>query len=180
MNVALGLPLFTSMAVCLIAGKTACAQMSCSTTGGGNVPMRAEGLAEFAGDFIITCVNGVSTAAGIPVRAVDIRISLNTLVMSKKLAGSICGASGDVEPNAGVCTITGTGTGAGVYTGAAGRPNVFQGFQESSNAILWSGVPIDPPGARLCRVVVEKNVGALERRSTLNVSLTAKHLIHSE
>jgi hypothetical protein len=159
------------------AGQTARAQLSCFTSGGVNSPMRAEGLSEVSNDFIITCVGGVATAAGLPVQTVDIRIFLNTAVTSRKLAGSwsealllidepapgvqrMCGTSGDTEPIAGVCSITGTGTGAGVYSGASGRPNVFQGFQETANSILWTGVPVDPPGASGFRVIRLTNLRA--------------------
>src|SRR5262249_40443834 len=165
-------------AIFLIGGESARAQpaMSCVTSSVANT-LRAEGLAELTRDFLITCTGGVPTAAGSPVPSVDIRISLNTTVTSRQLAGSwsealllidepapgaqrICGTAGDVEPNTGVCTITGTGTGAGVYSGAAGRPNVFQGFQEGSNVVLWTALPIDPPGASGSRVIRITNIRA--------------------
>ena len=87
--------------------------MSCVVNAIGN-PLRAESLAEFTGDFFVTCTGGTPTQAGMPVPAVDIRIFLNTAITSRKLAGSwsealllidepspvaqrICGTAGDVD-----------------------------------------------------------------------------------
>ncbi len=55
----------------------------------------------------------------------------------------------------GICAISGTADGAGVYSGAAGRPNVFQGVRAGDNVIDFLGVPLDPPGAsgRTLRIV---------------------------
>ena len=49
-----------------------------------------------------------------------------------------------------MCDITGTSTGAGVYNGTSGRPNVFQGQQvpaSGGTAIQFVGVPFDPQQA---------------------------------
>src|SRR5262249_2458244 len=43
------------------------------------------------------------------------------------------------------CSITGNGSGAGTYSGAAGHPNIFQGVV-SGNSVTFFGWPPDPPG----------------------------------
>src|SRR6266699_4705156 len=140
-------------------------------------PARAEVLAELVGDLIVTCVGGTPTAQGSAVPSVNIQVFLNTAVTSKLLAGNwsealllideptpaaqrMCGTSGDVESQPGTCTVTGTGTGAGVYSGATARPNVFQATQAASNSLLWTGVPVDPPGNSGSRVIRITNIRA--------------------
>jgi hypothetical protein len=56
---------------------------------------------------------------------------------------------GCVADNNTNCVITSVGIGfgaAGSYSGTAGHYNIFQGVQTASNAISWTGVPIDAPG----------------------------------
>ena len=135
----------------------------CTANGGVSTPSRAEALADVVGDLVLNCTGGTPTASGSLVPTVNIQINLNTSVTSKLLSGNwsealllideplpasqrMCGTSGDTVPQAGVCTITGTGTGSGTYNGTAGRPNVFQGYQAAANELLWTAVPIDPPG----------------------------------
>jgi hypothetical protein len=136
---------------------------SCISNGSVSFPARAEGLSELAGDLVALCQSGVVTPAGQPVPAYDITITLNTSVTSRLLADPwseallmvdepspqmrrFCGTPGDTQISPGVCSITGTGTGAGTYSGSSGRPNIFQGRQTGPNTITWSGVPLDPTG----------------------------------
>ena len=76
------------------------------------------------------------------------------------------------------CAITSdnnTGLGqigtTGNYNGAARHYNIFQGFQNGTNAIAWDGVPIDAPGTAGTRVIritnVRANAFALGVSSTL-------------
>jgi len=80
----------------------------------------------------------------------------------------------------GVCVIKGTGGGIGPngpYSGASGRPNVFQARQgvgaaaATANAVTWNGVPFDAPGTAGTRVVritnVRANANQLGTSSTL-------------
>jgi len=61
------------------------------------------------------------------------------------------------------CTNYGSGSGAAIY-GASGlaapsnNRNVFQGVQTASNAVTFFGVPIDPPGTTLQRIIRITNV----------------------
>ena len=158
--------------------ETAIAQspFQCFANGGVSTPARGEGLSEFVGDYILNCVGGTPTAAGSPIAPVNIQIFLNTSLTSRILANGwsealllideptpptqrVCGTLGDVEA-AGVCTITGTGTGLSVYNGSPGRPNVFQGKQTSPNSVTFLGIPVDPPGASGSRVFRITNIRA--------------------
>jgi hypothetical protein len=139
------------------------APFQCFANGGVPATSRAESISELVGDLTVDCTGGTPTASGSPIPTVDIQVFLNTSISSKLLAGSwsealllvdepaassqrMCGTSGDTVSQAGVCTITGNGSGVGTYNGNAGRPNVFQGVLAATNALLWTGVPIDPPG----------------------------------
>jgi hypothetical protein len=155
--------------------------MTCTGTAN-NPVIRAEGFTELSGDVFITCNGGQPTASGQLVPKVNITVFVNAPITSKITDASVSPAfneallivdeagsvgSGNALLNCGnalapystttpfTCDIYGTGTGAGVYTGApagggnAARPNVFQGRQVSTGsgtAIQFIGVPIDPPG----------------------------------
>jgi len=62
-------------------------------------------------------------------------------------------------------------TGSANYDGTVGHYNIFQGFQNGTNAIAWNGVPIDAPataGSRIIRITnVRANAFALGVSSTL-------------
>jgi hypothetical protein len=146
------------------------------TANAGVVPLvRASGMSELTGNIVLSCTGGTPTAAGQPVPGVNIQVYLNTNVTSRLLSdggvdwtealllidepvpGSqlVCGAPDAPETSPGVCTISGTGDGTGVYSGAAGRPNVFQGVRIGDNVIEFTGVPFDPPdvAGRIMRIV---------------------------
>ena len=59
----------------------------------------------------------------------------------------------------------------GNYNGSPGHYNVFQGYQNGTNAISWSGVPVDAPGTSGTRIIritnVRANAFALGVSSTL-------------
>ena len=130
------IPVFAVIAFLLGSAVTASAQqtLSCVTNGGVNTPMRAEGLTEQTGDFLVTCTGGTPTPPGQKVPQVNIQIFLNTAITSRLMNASStlpqpseavllldepgpgfqygCGAS--------ICINAGTGNGApAVLTGAA-------------------------------------------------------------
>jgi len=108
------------------------------------------------------------------VQTADIQIALNTAVTSRVYPGGLSEALLIVdEPNSGLpgvsntqlacadpagrCSLTGTGTGAGTYSGSTGRPNIFPGTV-SGNFVTFFGIPIDPPGASGTRVFRFTNI----------------------
>ncbi len=142
----------------------------------GVVPfVRASGQGELTGNIVLVCFGGTPTPEGQPVPGVNISVFLNSNITSRLLADAglewtevlllidepsagsqlVCGAPDAPETSPGVCTISGTADGTGVYSGAAGRPNVFQGVRTGVNVIDFVGVPLDPPGAvgRVLRIV---------------------------
>ena len=178
--------------------------LQCVANAGVPPTVRAEGLTELVGDVTLNCTGGIATQIGANVPASNVTVFLNTNVTSRILSTSqgtwseailmidephstsnplipllACGDANapEISGNPGVCQITGTGTGAGVYNGTTGRPNVFQARQgvgaatATANAVTWSGVPFDAPGTSGTRVVritnVRANANQLGTSSTL-------------
>jgi hypothetical protein len=163
--------------------------LQCVANAGVPPTVRAEGLTELVGDVVLNCTGGTPTAAGAAVPQANITIFLSTNITSRILSNPFSEAlvlmdephslSNPTVPllvcdptNAtlGVCSITGTGNGVGVYNGTTGRPNVFQGRQTGVNQVTFFGVPIDPPGTNTVRIIRITNVRA--NANQLGVSST--------
>jgi hypothetical protein len=144
-----------------------------------NPLIRAEEYTALAGDVFVTCQGGIPTtiATSIPKATITVFVT-NTTITSKLTqvtddpawnetlmimdeAGSSTSANGlencgsatapfQTTPSDLTCNIlSAAGNGQGNYTGAANRPNVFQGRVVDGSfgqAIQFIGVPIDPPG----------------------------------
>jgi len=130
-----------------------------------NVPnptqSRMDGIAEVVGDIVLICDHGTPTAAGAPVPAMDIKVTLSTAATGRTYPNGWSEALLMVdEPGAswypafpqvacadasGTCAITGTGDGIHTYDGTAGRPNIFLG-KISGNVVTFPKVPMDPAG----------------------------------
>jgi hypothetical protein len=136
------------------------------------VQMRAEGLTEKGGDFVLTCTGGTPIAPGFTIGStryndaptVNIQVFLNTNVTSRILTSGT-GATDALllidEPpvgNQNVCTVPASQTNACPVAGLgasaaspylqAGAFNVWQGqwLSTQTNSIIFNGVPIAPPG----------------------------------
>ena len=141
-----------------------------------NPTVRAEGYTELAGDVAITCAGGIPAAASTAVPAATITVSMNTVITSKITSTGFtpnfnevlllidepgadttgnainnCGSGNapfDLVAGVGVCVTQAdaNGSGATIYNGTFGHPNVFQGRQvpASNNQIIqFIGVPLD-------------------------------------
>ena len=113
--------------------------------------LRAEGLTEFVGDLVLTCTGGTPIGAGVALPKLNITVFLNTNATSRVLSSPWSEALMLIDEPASsaqlpcqtadnVCSILGTGTGVGTYSGSTGRPNVFQG-KTSNNQITWTDTP---------------------------------------
>jgi hypothetical protein len=144
-----------------------------------NPLIRAEEYTALAGDVFITCTGGAPTTVGTSIPKATITVFVTNTAITSKLtqvsddpnwdeailivdeAGSSTSVNGllncgsatapfETTPNDLTCNITSAnGDGTGNYTGAAGRPNVFQGRLVDGSfgqAIQFIGLPIDPPG----------------------------------
>ena len=92
-------------------------------------------------------------------------------------------APDNTAAGAGVCSIAGGGsTGAGAtYNGSPGHPNVFQGrsfrlITGQYNQVVFSGVPIDPPGT-ICAVPVNNQCHRIIRITNIRGDATAKSVV---
>jgi uncharacterized protein (TIGR03437 family) len=167
--------------------------MQCTANAGVPPTLRAEALADYVGDLILSCTGGTPTPSGTTVPKVDIAIKLNVNAASRLVKGQLtealllidephsaihptvpllaCGEAGSNNNDAGVCSITGSGSGAGTYDGSTGRPNVFQGELTAPDTITWKSVSIDPPGTADPRILRFTNIRA--NASSLGASATA-------
>jgi hypothetical protein len=95
------------------------------------------------------------------------------------------GAPDNTVAGPGVCSITSTGNPATTYDGTTGRPNVFQGrlapVQNTGeqNSVVWTGVPFDPPGTLVNRVLRFTNIRANANRLNLGSSFVTNSVVVS-
>ena len=169
--------LYAFALVALLAGLTVPASaQECHGTAN-NPLIRAEDYTALAGDIFVTCSGGTPTSNGSLVPKINITVSSSTTTITSKLTDTdvspnfneallIMDEAGETSTGAPpllncgnadapygttpfVCDVTGTGTGAGVYNGSEGRPNVFQARQVNNSggtAIQFIGVPLDARG----------------------------------
>jgi hypothetical protein len=131
------------------------------------------GHTEEVGDTVLICDGGTPTPAGQAVPQYNIQVSFNTNVTSRLLNGLwsealllidepveaiqlVCGDVNAPQTSPGVCSIIANGS--SVYDGSPGYPNVFQGRLAGANSIIWTGVPLDPPGSGLPLFIRMTNV----------------------
>jgi uncharacterized repeat protein (TIGR01451 family) len=165
------------------------ADVTCTSSAPVPPTVRSSGITELVGDVVLVCTGGTSTANGTTVPLLSVQVFLNTNVTSRLLADPAGWSEAlliidEPPPQSqrvcatanGACSITGKGTGIGIYDGSLARPNVFQGKQSGANSIVWSNIPFDPPGAnnRILRIT---NIRA--NASGLGVSQTSTQIIES-
>ena len=143
---------------------------SCSVNAGVPPNVRVEGVTEEVGRVLLTCTGGTPTAAGSPIPALTIDLTLNTNVTSRLMdpSGNRSEAlllldeplpAEQVEAPAVPFAGTVSGLGTGQYKGA-GRPNVFGAQQMTPTSLRWSNIPFDPPGNGNTRTLRLVNVRA--------------------
>jgi hypothetical protein len=147
--------------------------LSCTSASTYPRAVRAEGAAEPLGDVVVTCTGGTPTSEGSPIPLINLQVSLNTNLTSRKLGNGnaveallliddpVAGPSNTIgsqlvassSPN----TASAPATGFGAYNGGlSGRPNVFVGQITGNNSVLFAGIPFDQPGSsgsRTLRIV---------------------------
>jgi large repetitive protein len=151
--------LVTLLLACTVVSWGQPTPVTCNVNAGVPAIDRSDGEAELVGDVVLVCTGGTPTAAGVAVPQINFSAFLNTNITSRLLAPNfsealilidepasanqlMCGASN------GICSISGTGNGTGTYSGAAGRPNVFQAqVGGQANGLTWPSLPFDPPGS---------------------------------
>ncbi len=118
--------------------------------------------AERVADLVVQCTGGLPTAAGQAIPQVTWKLTFDAEVTSRTLAPGWSEALlliDEPQPEKqlacatddGICTMTGTGNGVGAFSGATGRPNIFQGAFTSDKTVLTWTAPFDPPGSTVKR-----------------------------
>jgi len=152
--------------------------MTCVANAAVPPTLRAEGLTELAGDIVLNCGGGTPTPAGQVIPQANIQVFFNTQVTSRLVNSS--NQSEAVltidEPTVAQTSAATTCTSlAGCPAIAAGpgfaptgapnstefkngtNPNVFEGVV-AGNSVIWTGIPIDPPGTTGSRIYRMTNV----------------------
>lgn len=161
----------------------------CSANAANVANLRLNGQAEAVGDVVVSCTGGTPTVTGQTVPGFNFTLTSTVPITSRLLSGTWSEALLLVDepppasqlactaPN-GNCTVQGTGNGQGTYSGAAGRPNIFQAQQLSQTSITYPGVPFDPPGAggtrifRFTNIRVNPSSLASQAQVSISVSIT--------
>jgi len=161
--------------------------LQCSANAERITNIRGNGEAELTGDVIVTCTGGTPTLIGQAVPGANFTISASVPITSRLLAAGWSEALLLIdEPAAntqlacltsnGVCVVQGTNNN-GTYNGTQGHPNVFQAQQNSPNQLLYSSIPLDPPGVNKTRILrftnMRVNAGGGVQSATLSVSASA-------
>ena len=177
-----------------------------------NPLIRAEEYTALAGDVFVTCTGGIPTTVGTSVPKATITVFVTNTAITSKLtqtgdtpnwdeallimdeAGSSTSGNGllncgsvdapfQTTPADLTCNITSAnGDGTGDYTGAVGRPNVFQGRVVDGSfgqAIQFIGVPIDPPGSVLVNGVAPTRTMRITNLRVNSVALNVYNLGNS-
>jgi len=135
--------------------------------------LRAEGLTELSGDIVLNCTGGTPTTAGSAIPQINIQVFYNTQVTSRLFASNNLSeavltidepTAAQISAATECTTITGCGATAS-GPGAANalefkngsNPNIFEGVV-AGNSVLFTGVPVDPPGTTSNRIFRITNV----------------------
>ena len=150
--------------------------LTCTSYGGVPTLVRAAGMAEPVGQIVMVCSGGTPTPAGAPVPRYAVKVQLSTPAASRVLdtvtqasEASLVfdeqllfpGGSPQACPATGVpCPVNGTGGVTNPYH-APGSFSLFQGRAGAEpNTIVFSNIPIDPPGPNDTRTIRIMNLRA--------------------
>lgn len=123
--------------------------------------IRTEGLTELVSDIVVVGTGGPPTAAGAAVPVFNVQVIFNTNITNTLTPGGnfcdavlmMCDPVDFSQPSvlnttqfsvAGTSPIGVGGTGLNYQNGSV--PNIFQGRLINQTTLLFTGVPIDPPG----------------------------------
>ncbi len=159
------IPVLAVVAIIIGTATTASAATALSCIAGGAVipELRSEGITELTGDLVYNCVGGTPTLQNAPVPRVNVQVFMNSpLAITSRLIGAGDEALLMIDDPAEAdqtlcttpvlgCTMTGIGAGDAAQQAAykGGRVSVFQGVPAALNSVLFTGVPVDPPGTAL-------------------------------
>ncbi len=159
------IPVLAVLAIIIGTATTASAATALSCIAGGAVipELRSEGITELTGDLVYNCIGGTPTGANQPIPRVNIQVFMNSpLAITSRLIGSgdeallmiddPAEADQTLCPNAVLgCSLNGLGAGDAAQQASYknGRYSVFQGVPAALNSVLFTAVPVDPPGTAL-------------------------------
>jgi hypothetical protein len=108
---------------------------------------RFESRNELIGDYVVTCTGGSATPDGMPIPTVDVTLFSVLPITSRPLAAPWIESLLLLDEAAQIAPCQAPDGICHNVAGAAGNANLFQGRESGPNAVVWSGIPLDPPGA---------------------------------
>ena len=176
-----------SIALCLLSCAVAAAQkpLSCELVKTAPAAIRAEGLTELLSDVLIACTGGSPATAGTVPQYQLLVISntpLSPRVVPPPKPGAIPIVDGPLQPPSTLtdilavldeplateqrpCVPAAPAAHCAVDTRAASTgPNVFQGSMVQDNVVLFSKLPLNPPGEGKTRLIRVTNLRASARK----------------
>jgi len=173
------IPVLAVLAIIIGTATTASAATALSCIAGGAVipELRSEGITELTGDLVYNCVGGTPTGEGLPIPRVNIQVFMNSpLAITSRLIGSGDEALLMIDDPAEVdqtlcltpltgCALIGLGAGDAAQQASykGGRVSVFQGVPAALNSVLFTAVPVDPPGTATDSVALDGTGAPLAR-----------------
>ena len=128
--------------------------------------IRGEGRSELLPDIVLDCTGGTPTGPNTPIPAVNVQVFLNTSITTPELPGTTTtpARSGALllidDPKSSQQVICATANGVCTATGGQPYPNVYAGATAAVNSVVWLGIPIDPPGPNVHRIIRLTNIRA--------------------
>jgi hypothetical protein len=178
------IPVLALLAIIIGTATVASAQQSALSciAGGAVIPeLRSEGITELTGDLVYNCTGGKPTTIGQNIPRVNIQVFMNSpLAITSRLIGSGNEALLMIDDPAPAdqylcpnvtsgCSLVGLGAGdvaqQASYKGGSnsGRYSVFQGVPAALNSVLFTAVPVDPPGTATDAIAQDGSGGPLAR-----------------
>ncbi len=144
--------------------------MSCTASVPVAPNVRQEGIAELAGDILITCTGGTPIAAGQALPTYSLAMFLSTSVTSRVLVATTPPL---IETLLFVDDPAPQVQSACVTTPCNLNDNVFQAQSIQFNSVNWNAVPINPPGPNGQRILRIKNLRVNASQLPVNTSVLA-------
>lgn len=160
-----------------VAGQTT--PLQCVANTATTPPIRQAEITATVGDIVLNCWGGTPTPAGQPVPTHDIQIHLDSDYTGRTtglFTESLLLIDEPSVPTQVPCTTDPSLCG---WTGGSNGPNVFQGKVLASNAVVFYGVPLDPPGDSGQRVLRITNLRLNASKLPVSQSYSPTHVLAS-
>lgn len=132
-------------------------QMACTASAPSPTTMRSTGIAELAGDVVLTCRGGTPVTSG-AFPTINVSIFFNAAVTSRITVPASGATPAQTEAVMIVDSPVSTDQRPCVLAVCANTDNVFQSRYDSFNSLSWNNIPVNPPGPNADRILRIRNI----------------------